>query len=321
MGKSFHTHLLSRLFRAKHRPKGHGDLTHSSRFGAWFRGGGWKAIAPSALGLMALVMPISGCSNFSNAGNNLPPASNSVPSPNSATGSSGTGSSPSVNPSSNPSPSDDVTLTESLYLDELLQQGFTSKDFWQIRFEHLYITFDGKGRTIDLSDGDEPLGTILSQWQGNETSTNQEGNATKAKSGQLSGRIIKATSGPSQGYGIYFQGKAYRESNRVSFTLKFEQDFRVKCSAPGAAKSKSDAALSLRLENLFGDARLPATGNVNQTALGFDPLAELAEKETLVIDMATLRQRLSPESFATLEKQLGQLIYLGDQSCETKPEL
>jgi hypothetical protein len=311
MGKSFHTHHLSRLLRAKQRPKGHGDLTHSSGFGAWFREGGWKAIAPTALGLMALVMPISGCSNVSNAGNNLPPVSNSVPSPNSATGSS---------PSPNPSPSDDVTLAENLYLDELLQQGFTSKDFWQIRFEHLYITFDGKGRTIDLSDGDEPLGTILSQWQGNEAKGNQEGDAAKAKSGQLSGRIIKATSGPSQGYGIYFQGKAYRESNRVSFTLKFEQDFRVKCSAPGAAKSKSDAALSLRLENLFGDARLPAEGKVNQAALGFDPLAELAEKETLVIDMATLRQRLSPESFANLEKQLGQLIYLGNQPCETKPE-
>ena len=253
---------------------------------------------------MALVVPVSGCTSVSgvNGGQNSPTGSVPVVSP----------SANAVNPGNSvPSgiPTDDPALTESVYLDELLQQGFTSKDFWQIRFEHLYITFDGKGRTIDLSDGDEPLSAILSQWQGNEANIKGASDQTS----QLSGRIMKATSGPSQGYGIYFQGKAYRENSQVAFTIKFEQEFLVKCpfqsnsqsTSQNTSKSKTDVALSLRLENLFGDARLPADGRVNRVALGFDAFAELAEKDSLVIDMATLKQRLAPEAFNTLEKQLG----------------
>lgn len=304
MGKSFHTRLLSSLLSSKPKPYSHHNLP--SRFSRGRKSPSLKSMGSYTASLMGIVLLVSGCGSFSSNSNSSPPVSNS-------------GAKPTTAASVSPINPEDTALTESLYLDELLQQGFTSKDFWQIRFEHVYITFDGKGRTIDLSDGDEPLGAILSQWRGNEMNTASDA-TNPAKSSQLSGRIIKASGGPSQGYSIYLQGKAYRENNRIEFTLKFEQDFLVKCPSQGSGKSKSDGALSLRLENLFGDARLPAEGEVNQGALGFDALTELAEKESLTMDMAMLKQRLSPEAIATLQKQLGRLIYLGDQVCETKAE-
>ncbi|MDF1514449.1 MAG: DUF4382 domain-containing protein, partial [Anaerolineae bacterium] len=65
----------------------------------------------------------------------------------------------------------------------------------------------------------------------------------------------------------------------------------------------------------FGDGAYPANGILNRMAMGFEPLAALAEGGMVDVDLAELEQHLSPDDYALLMGAVPELGKVGDGRC------
>lgn len=225
--------------------------------------------------------------------------------------------------------------------EDFVRQGFTSKDGWQISFENVYVTLSDvtayqtdppydpqkdqalkakqqvsleKAQTVDLAAGDEKADPVLV-------------GKVKAPAGRynaLSWRMVKPMEGPAQGYPLLLKGKAVKEGRTIDFSLKIDQEMAFSCGdfvgddrkgslTPGG---QADLEATFHFDHLFGDREAAATDELNQKALGFEPLAAIAEADRLDVDMAALKQRLTPEDFNKLKTILPSLGHVGEGHCK-----
>lgn len=224
--------------------------------------------------------------------------------------------------------------------EDFVRQGFVSKDGWRIDFDHVYVTLvdiqayqvdppydasegadiDGVANgldgtvTIDLAEGDENADPILA------------GTINDAPVGQfnaLAWRMVNATEGDSAGYTVWLDGKAEKEGQQITFTLKVEDEYAYTCgeyvgdARKGflSAEGSTDVEATFHFDHVFGDADSPLDDGLNVGALGFDPLAAVAEGSELETDMASLAEKLSGEDMATLRDTLSTLGHVGEGHC------
>jgi len=225
--------------------------------------------------------------------------------------------------------------------EDFVRQGFVTKDGWQVDFDHVYVTltditayqtdppFDAEAGgvpkatetvvisetiTVDLAEGDDSAEPILVK-------------SVEAPAGRynaFSWQMMPAPDGPAAGQTIWMQGTAAKEGETIDFVMKLNPDLAFVCGdfvgdeRKGIleASETADLEATFHFDHLFGDGEAPADDDINTGALGFDPLAAIADGNTLDVDMAALEAQLTPEEYQTLMSILPSLGHVGEGHCE-----
>ena len=225
--------------------------------------------------------------------------------------------------------------------EDFVRQGFVTKDGWQIEFDHLYVTLDevtayqsdppydpeagGKPEATETVSGDEPITVDLA-----EGGTDAEPILVKtlaAPTGQynaLSWKMVPAESGPAAGQTLWIEGIATQAEDTVDFTLKLDPTLGFVCGdyvgdgRKGILEGtgKADLEATFHFDHLFGDGEAAPDDAINTGALGFDPLAAIAQDGTLDVTMADLQAQLSPEDYDMLMSILPSLGHVGEGHCQ-----
>lgn len=225
--------------------------------------------------------------------------------------------------------------------EDFVRQGFTSKDGWEISFDHLYVSlseltafqtdppFDpesgsslnataearfANATVVDLAAGDEAADPILVG----------ELPATAGRYNALSWTMRQADQGPASGQTLVLVGTATQGDTSIDFNLKFDREYTYTCGdfvgderkgilSPG---ENADIEATFHFDHIFGDGEAPPDDPINTGALGFGPLAAVAEGGTLNADQSMLEEQLAAEDFATLISTLDNLGHVGEGHCE-----
>jgi hypothetical protein len=224
--------------------------------------------------------------------------------------------------------------------EDFVREGFVSKDGWIITFDKLYVNLaevtayqttppynaetGGKPqpqetvllvpeKTVDLAEGDETAAPILVA----------EVQALPGRYNALSWKMLTATEGPAAGYSLVAIATATKDGLTIPFTLKIDEELEFTCGEfvgddrkgilpPGG---KADLEATFHFDHLFGDGEAPPEDEINTGALGFAPLAALAENGKLEADSNTLQQRLSPGEYQQFQGLLSSLGHVGEGHC------
>lgn len=221
--------------------------------------------------------------------------------------------------------------------EDFVRQGFVSKDNWRIDFDHVYVTIaevkayqtdpafnpdqdseinasetvtlQAEAKTIDLADGGADATPILV-------------NTVSAPPGFYNALSWKVVPG-NQNSTIVMQGTASKEDQTINFIIGINQPLEYECGEFVGDDRKgilqagktSELETTLHFDHIFGDGEAPADDEINTGALGFEPLAALAENGELQVDAITLQEKLSPEDYQTLEKTVAGLGHVGEGHC------
>ena len=228
---------------------------------------------------------------------------------------------------------------------DIVRQGLLSKDDWQLTFDHVYVTvaeatayqtdppydpvysadiiryeistaLDGS-HTIDLGSGEGPSIVV-----------GETAEATAGAYNALSWRMVPASAGDAAGYSLVVIGKAEKGGQVVDFALKLDWEAKFLCGdyfRPGedlkAQKGRldpggaADLEMTFALDSVFGDGTSHATSVLNRAALGFEPLAALAQGDVLDIDLDALQAGLSESDYKVFEEALAEIAYTGARLC------
>jgi len=225
--------------------------------------------------------------------------------------------------------------------EDFVRKGFTSKDGWQIAFDHVYVTladvtayqteppYDAQTdkpleakqqvslnqpQTVDLAAGDVTAEPILVG----------EIAAPPGRYNALSWKMPKATEGDAGGSALKLVGTATKNGTTLPFAIRVDRELGFQCGefvgderkGTLTAGNKADLEATFHFDHLFGDADTPMTDDLNKQALGFQPLAKLASGGKLDVDTADLKLALSPEDFQKFQAILPSLGHVGEGHCK-----
>ncbi len=226
--------------------------------------------------------------------------------------------------------------------EERLQEGFTSKDGWDLTFDHVYVNFGNvtayqteppyepgttgeiqasveqpvvNAETVDLVTGNETNPTVL---------VGETQNVPPGHYNALSWEIVQAADGPAQGYSMVMIGTAEQDGETIDFVLNVDQPFTYQCGEfvgdqrKGIVQGNNTADLeaTFHFDHLFGEASRPAGDALNQGALGFGPIAAvLAQDGTTELNVSDLEAILPPDEYQQLQTVLAEVGHVGEGHC------
>lgn len=225
--------------------------------------------------------------------------------------------------------------------EDFVREGFVSKDGWEIAFDNVIVTVDEVSAyqtepPFDASTGEMPTSDNIVQLSGPSTLDLAAGPADAdpirvaeigdAPSGQynaMSWRMIPADSGPSSGATVYMVGTAMKDGETIDFTIAVNDEFRYACGEFVGDERKgilaegdaADVEMTFHFDHIFGDGDAPLDDGLNVGALGFDPLAALAQDGVLEVDSADLQAGLSADEYATFFDTVATLGHVGEGHC------
>ena len=225
--------------------------------------------------------------------------------------------------------------------EDFVRQGFVTKDGWQVDFDHVYVTlaeviayqsdppFDaeagGTPEATETAEVDEPITVDLAAGDADaEPISVKSIEAEAGRYNALSWKMEPAESGPAAGQTLWLEGTAAKDGETIDFALKLDPTLEYVCGdfvgdeRKGLLESGSQADLeaTFHFDHLFGDGEAPPDDDINTGALGFDPLAAIADGNTLDVDMAALESQLAPEDYQMLMEILPSLGHVGEGHCE-----
>ena len=225
--------------------------------------------------------------------------------------------------------------------EDFVRQGFVSKDGWSINFAHVYITmadvtacqteppYDPHSGvnmncdvevslpntyTVDLAEGGENAPPIL---------VGEVQNTAVGHYNAISWEMVKATSGPADGYSLVIVGTAEKDGQSIDFSIKVDEEYEYSCGeyvgderkGIVAAGGTADVEMTFHFDHIFGDAETPMDDDLNISAVGFEPFAGIAEGGKLDVNMSDLQYRLSSEDYQMLVDILPTLGHVGEGHC------
>lgn len=240
------------------------------------------------------------------------------------------------------SPETTGSLTFQANGEDFVRQGFTSKDGWQIQFNHVYVTLDrvrayqtdppfnaeidremqatttldfSSPQTVDLAAGDadaEPI--VVDRLQ----------EVPVGVYNAVSWRMVPASEGPTEGQTLVLDGVAQKEDRTINFRVSVEQEYTYTCGEFVGDRRKgivmadrgADVEATFHFDHIFGDGSAPADDEINVGALGFEPLAKLANNGTVELEESMWRSQLSPEEVERFDQALNSLGHVGEGHCE-----
>lgn len=251
------------------------------------------------------------------------------------------------NSSTTPDQIDEGTLKLVVNGEDFVRNGFVTKDDWQINFERVAVnvgnvmayqtesTFDPENTENTENIEYQETVTILDEAKTVDLTENAEAGepvaveqvqAVPGSYNALSWELIPSNETGLENQTIVMQGKATKDGETVNFNLGFSLPVTYLCGEfvgdmrKGIVKQDAPAEveMTLHFDHVFGDAGTPMTEAINQDALGFQPLAELAQAGELTADWQTLQQQLSPENQEILTKAIIGLGHVGEGHCKAE---
>ncbi|MFO8041545.1 MAG: DUF4382 domain-containing protein [Sodalinema sp.] len=220
--------------------------------------------------------------------------------------------------------------------EEYAWEGMTSKDGWTLSFDNLYVHLsdvtayqtnppyeaDGSdieaskslllvdSKTVDLTEGNGPV--LLG-----------EAEADAGHYNALSWALSPAPDGPAEGHVMVLTGTAEQDGERLDFSIALDQPLAFACGEFIGDERKgilddagtADLEATIHLDHLFGTGDAPADSDLNEGALGFDPIAALADNGTVEVTSDGLMDQLSPEDQEKLVGILPNLGHVGEGHC------
>ena len=237
------------------------------------------------------------------------------------------------------------TLTLMANGEDLVRQGFVSKDGWQINFDRLYVNFSNAvaystessfepqegdtedsieyqnkaefintAKTVDLASGGADAEPIMVA----------KANVPTGFYNALTWKLSTAdTDSPIAGSTIALIGQATKNGETINFDLGFNRPGEYICGEfvgedrqgivtednPGQVEA------TFHFDHIFGDDRSPAEDALNRDALGFQPLADLADGGIVKLNDADLAKGLSSQNYQQLTVAVSGLGHVGEGHC------
>jgi len=224
--------------------------------------------------------------------------------------------------------------------EDFVRQGFTSKDGWKITFDNVYLHLSAitayqtdppydaaKGGaiaakqtvslpgsfTVDLAEGGADAEPIL---------VDELKDVAVGHYNAISWEMRQAAEGPSQGYALLIIGRAEKAGKTVAFRLGIDKQYRftggeyVGDERKGIVEAgeTADLEMTFHFDHLFGDINTPADDELNTGALGFEPLAGLAQGGKVETTLTELKDTL-PAAYDKLLAILPHLGHVGEGHC------
>lgn len=237
------------------------------------------------------------------------------------------------------------TLTLMANGEDLVRQGFVSKDGWQINFDRLYVNFSNAvaystessfepqegdtedsieyqnkaefintAKTVDLASGGADAEPIMVA----------KANVPTGFYNALTWKLSTAdTDSPIAGSTIALIGQATKNGETINFDLGFNRPGEYICGEfvgedrqgivtednPGQVEA------TFHFDHIFGDDRSFAEDALNRDALGFQPLADLADGGIVKLNDADLAKGLSSQNYQQLTVAVSGLGHVGEGHC------
>lgn len=231
------------------------------------------------------------------------------------------------------------TLTLIADAEDRMREGFTSKDGWQLNFNHAYVTFNNirayqanspfdpdrdnepnatatvnllsSPQTVDLVGGSEDIPTVT-------TATAPPGHYNA-----LYWEMVTATDGEAAGSTLLLEGSAEKEGRTINFVIALDKPVSHYCGEYIGderkgfleANSTTELETTFHFDHFFGRSDRAIDESPNNAAIGFEPFANLAEGDTLNINSQQLQEGLSEEDFQTLVFSVTELGHVGEGHC------
>lgn len=229
--------------------------------------------------------------------------------------------------------------------EDFVRQGFVSKDGWQIEFDHVYVNLSdavaySTKSTFEPQKGDTKkdinyqnqvafdlpqVPTDLAAGEANaEPIVVTETNATPSFYNALAWKLITAPeTSRIAGNTMALIGRASKDGTTIDFNLGFNQPTEYICGefvgesrlgivtpqAPGKVEA------TFHFDHIFGDGQSSPEETINQEALGFQPLANLASNGTVKLNQTDLSQQLSAADYQQLTEAIAGLGHVGEGHC------
>ena len=231
--------------------------------------------------------------------------------------------------------------------EDIVRQGFVSKDGWRITFDHVYLTLADVAAyqttpPYDAASGVEPEGVsstvegpiTVDLAAGDENSAPLLIETVDAPVGQynaLGWRMIPASAGAASGATISLVGTAEKSGKSLNFTLNDSTEYAYNCgeyvgdlrkgiltaetSENAVPNAVAEVEATFHFDHIFGNADAPPDDALNVGALGFDPLAALAQDGQLETTVTALEDLLDAEAYRALVNALATLGHVGEGHC------
>ena len=237
------------------------------------------------------------------------------------------------------------TLTLVANGEDFVRQGFISKDGWEIDFDNLYVnvgeaiaysaesSFEPqKNDTKDNIDYqtkveliDEPQVTDLAAGDAEAAPIAvAEANVDPGFYNALAWETTTAdANSPIAGKTMNLIGSATKDGETIDFDLSFNQPTAYVCGEfigderqgmvdtdiPGTVE------MTFHFDHLFGDLDTPPEDALNQKAVGFQPIANLASNGTVALDEASMASQLPASDYQRLQEAIAGLGHVGEGHC------
>lgn len=229
--------------------------------------------------------------------------------------------------------------------EDFVRQGFVSKDGWEINFDHVYVNIDDaiaystksafepqKGDSkesieyqnrVDFDLLQNPADLAAGEVDA-EPIVVAETSVTTDFYNALAWKLSTADdTSPMAGNTIMLIGKAVKDEATIDFNLGFNQPTEYICgefvgeSRQGivTAQTPGTVEATLHFDHIFGDADVPQEEALNQDALGFQPLANLANNGIIKLEPPELSNQLSSSDYQQLTDAISGLGHVGEGHC------
>jgi hypothetical protein len=225
--------------------------------------------------------------------------------------------------------------------EEFIREGFVCKDGWELSFDHAYVTLASISAfqtepPYDTSQGwgiDEmavkrvDLGGAytldLAASDADPVVVGEVDAVTAGRYNALYWELVRAHTGPSEGYVVLLIGKAEKDGVAIDFSLGLDKEVAylggeyVGDERKGILQAGgiADVEMTFHFDHLFGDFGEDQDNDINVEALGFGPLAALASDGKFEVSLSELQTLLSSEDYQLLEAVMTHLAHVGEGHC------
>ena len=242
-------------------------------------------------------------------------------------------------------PSEQGTLALVANGEDFVRQGFISKDGWEINFDHLYVNI-GEAIAYSTESSFEPQkdDTKDSIEYENKVGLVESAKVTDLAEGEADAEAIVVAEttvnpgfynalawgvttadadSPIAGQTMNLTGQATKDGETVDFDLSFNQPTEYVCGefvgdqrqGIVEADTPGTVEMTFHFDHLFGDQDTPPEDALNQDALGFQPIANLASNAMVKLSEEDLANQLPTEDYQSLRDAIAGLGHVGEGHC------
>lgn len=220
----------------------------------------------------------------------------------------------------------------------LIAEGLMTKDGWELKFESATLNLDEvivyqrdpmEEAAIQPSSTPPPQAILvdsptlidLKTGEGGMVTVTTQDAVPAGSYNAIAWTLVNTADAPA----IELVGTARKNQTTLDFQLTIDQSITYQCGDYVGEERKGQVApdqmgeveVTLHWDHLFGDSTADPQDEINTDALGFDPLATLAQGGTVQLTYSELLQSLSPEDAKQLTKTLAGLGHVGEGHCES----